>query len=124
MSGQHEAMAQLPLALRYPPDQRLDAFVRAPEGVIEQLHALATQAPEGPRLSGADAVYLAGPSGVGKTHLLLASCAAAASARWVLPAPAGPLRYKPSPAPSASARSAASAPSGASTKVSRRWSAG
>lgn len=80
MSGPHEAMAQLPLALRYPPDQRLETFVRAPEGVLGQLHALATQATEGPRLSGADAVYLAGPPGVGKTHLLLASCAAADAA--------------------------------------------
>jgi DnaA family protein len=61
---------QLPLALRYPPDQRLDTFVAAPPGVIAQLRALA-QAPH------ADWLYVAGPAGVGKTHLLLATCAAA-----------------------------------------------
>lgn len=64
---------QLPLALRYPPDQRLDTFVAAPVGACEQLQALATQA-------GGDWVYLSGPSGVGKTHLLLATCAAAEAA--------------------------------------------
>lgn len=64
------SVPQLPLALRYPPDQRLDTFVAAPVGVREQLHALATQA-------GGDWVYLVGPVGVGKTHLLLATCATA-----------------------------------------------
>ncbi len=64
---------QLPLALRYPPDQRLDTFVAGPQGACAQLQALATQA-------GGDWVYLAGPSGVGKTHLLLATCAAADAA--------------------------------------------
>ena len=64
------ATSQLPLALRYPPDQRLDTFVAAPVGVREQLHSLATQ-------DGGDWVYLVGPAGVGKTHLLLATCAAA-----------------------------------------------
>ena len=67
------ATPQLPLALRYPPDQRLETFVAAPVGVREQLHALATQ-PSG------DWLYLAGPAGVGKTHLLLATCAAAEAA--------------------------------------------
>lgn len=64
---------QLPLALRYPPDQRLDTFVAAPVGACEQLQGLATQA-------GGDWIYLSGPSGVGKTHLLLATCAAAEAA--------------------------------------------
>ena len=65
---------QLPLALRYPPDQRFDTYVAAPGGALEQLRALATQ-PGGDwaYLRGA---YLSGPSGVGKTHLLLATCAA------------------------------------------------
>jgi DnaA family protein len=67
------ATPQLPLALRYPPDQRLENFVAAPVGVREQLQALATQA-------GGDWVYLVGPAGVGKTHLLLATCAAAEAA--------------------------------------------
>lgn len=80
MSGRNEAMAQLPLALRYPPDQRLDAFVGAPTGVLEQLRAFAAHDPEGPRLSAEGAVYLSGPTGVGKTHLLLATCAAAEAA--------------------------------------------
>lgn len=64
---------QLPLALRYPPDQRMEAFVAPPPGAIAQLEALATQA-------GADWLYLAGPSGVGKTHLALAACAACEAA--------------------------------------------
>ncbi len=64
------ATPQLPLALRYPPDQRLETFVAAPAGVQEQLLELATQ-------GGGEWVYLAGPAGVGKTHLLLATCAAA-----------------------------------------------
>jgi DnaA family protein len=69
---------QLPLALRYPPDQRLEAFVCAPPGAIEQLrHAAGT--PADPAVA-RDALYLAGPLGVGKTHLLLATCAAAESA--------------------------------------------
>ncbi|KRD34380.1 DnaA regulatory inactivator Hda [Lysobacter sp. Root916] len=64
------SVPQLPLALRYPPDQRLDTFVAAPAGAIAQLRALAERA-------GGDWLYLAGPAGVGKTHLLLAACAAA-----------------------------------------------
>lgn len=59
---------QLPLALRFPPDQRLDAYVGAPAGAIPQLRALATQA-------GADWCYLAGAPGTGKTHLALGACA-------------------------------------------------
>ncbi len=63
------SVPQLPLALRYPPDQRLDTFVHAPAGAIEQLRALAQG-------EARDSVYLAGGTGVGKTHLLLATCAA------------------------------------------------
>ena len=66
-------MPQLPLALRYPADQRLDTFVGAPAGALEQLAALANG-------EGSDWLYLAGPSGAGKTHLLLATCAAAEAA--------------------------------------------
>ena len=61
---------QLPLTLRYPPDQRLDTFVGAAAGTIEQLQALADGGSD-------DWLYLSGPGGVGKTHLLLAVCAAA-----------------------------------------------
>ncbi len=61
---------QLPLALRFPPDQRLDTYLDAPAGALAQLRALA----EG---DNADWLYLVGPAGVGKTHLALAVCAAA-----------------------------------------------
>ncbi|MFC7300655.1 DnaA regulatory inactivator Hda [Cognatiluteimonas weifangensis] len=68
-----DAARQLPLALRYPPDQRLQTFVAAPAGALAQLRTLA-QAP------GADGLFLCGPAGVGKTHLALAACAAAEAA--------------------------------------------
>ena len=61
---------QLPLALRHSPDQRLEAFIDAPAGALDQLRVLATQ-------PGADWLYLAGAPGAGKTHLALAVCAAA-----------------------------------------------
>jgi DnaA family protein len=61
---------QLPLALRYPPDQRFETYVAAPAGALAQLRALA-------QVTNADWLYLAGPAGVGKTHLALAVCAAA-----------------------------------------------
>jgi DnaA family protein len=64
---------QLPLALRFPPDQRFETYVDAPAAALAQLRALATEA-------GADGAYLAGPAGVGKTHLALAACAAAEAA--------------------------------------------
>lgn len=60
---------QLPLALRYPPDQRFDSFIAPPEGALPALSALAT-------VAGADWVYLSGASRTGKTHLALAVCAA------------------------------------------------
>ncbi len=64
---------QLPLALRYPPDQRFETYLAAPAGALGQLHALAQRA-------NADWLYLVGPAGVGKTHLALAVCAAAEAA--------------------------------------------
>ena len=70
------SVPQLPLALRYPPDQRLDTFVHAPDGAIELLRALA----EGRADARRDSTYIAGPNGVGKTHLLLATCAATEAA--------------------------------------------
>ena len=63
---------QLPLALRYPPDQRLDTYVTDEPGVVALVRAAAAV--------GGDWLYLAGPAGVGKTHLLLAACAAAEGA--------------------------------------------
>jgi len=78
VSRKVQGVPQLPLALRYPPDQRLETFVRAPAGAVGQLRALAGVAANAaaPR----DASYLAGPAGVGKTHLLLGTCAAAEAA--------------------------------------------
>ena len=64
---------QLPLALRYPPEQRLDSYIGAPSGALEQLRALACE-------PGADWLYLEGPAGSGKTHLGLAACAEAEQA--------------------------------------------
>jgi DnaA family protein len=64
---------QLPLALRFPPDQRLETYVAAPDGALAQLRALALQ-PD------ADWMYLAGAAGSGKTHLALAACACAEAA--------------------------------------------
>jgi DnaA family protein len=59
----------MPLALRYPPDQRLDTYIDAPGGALDQLRALAG--------GGGEWLYLAGAAGAGKTHLALAACAAA-----------------------------------------------
>ncbi|MCS3848190.1 DnaA regulatory inactivator Hda [Xanthomonas campestris] len=84
------SVPQLPLALRAPSDQRLDSYIAAPDGLIAQLQAFAAG-----QLS--DWLYLAGPSGTGKTHLALSVCAAAeqagrSSAYLPLQAAAGRLR--------------------------------
>jgi DnaA family protein len=60
---------QLPLALRFPPDQRFPGFVGAPLAVA-RLQAFAQG-------SQRDWVFLSGPAAGGKTHLLLATAAAA-----------------------------------------------
>ena len=67
------SVPQLPLALRYPPDQRLENFIAAPESAIGQLQALASR-------PGSDWLYLCGAMGTGKTHLALGVCAAAEQA--------------------------------------------
>lgn len=67
------SVPQLPLALRYPPDQRLESFIGAPDGALAQLRAAAVGAAQ-------DWLYLSGPVGTGKTHLALALCAAAEQA--------------------------------------------
>ncbi len=69
------AAAQLPLALRFPPDQRFDTFVGAPDGALAQLRALGAG---GDAVAGS--VYIAGPAATGKSHLLLATCAEAEAA--------------------------------------------
>ena len=58
---------QLPLALRAPPDQRLEGYLRAPAGLLVQLHALASG-------DTVDAAYLQGSGATGKTHLLVGCC--------------------------------------------------
>lgn len=63
---------QLPLSLRTPPDQRLDAFHGQP-AVRDAVRAAA-------RGEQRDWLYLSGPAGSGKTHLLLAACAEASAA--------------------------------------------
>jgi DnaA family protein len=72
MSPSSSTGRQIPLALRYPPDQRLATFVDAPAGCIAQLRALAT--------GSGDWLYLQGVEGTGKTHLALAACAATEAA--------------------------------------------
>lgn len=65
---------QLPLALRYPPDQRLETWLdMAAGGIPERLAVLASG-------DARDPIYLQGGNGTGKTHLLLATCAAAEAA--------------------------------------------
>lgn len=63
---------QLPLSLRTPPDQRLDAFHGQP-AVRDAVGAAA-------RGDAGDWLYLSGPAGSGKSHLLLAACAEAGAA--------------------------------------------
>ena len=61
---------QLPLALRYPPDQRLDTLVVDAPALTAQLRDFA--------LAGVRrALYVAGPPGTGKTHLAIGICAEA-----------------------------------------------
>lgn len=64
---------QLPLALRYSPDQRFDSYIGAPPGALEHLRALALGKQN-------DWLYLAGAARTGKTHLALALCAEAEQA--------------------------------------------
>jgi len=65
---------QLPLAMRLRERAVFDSFVAGPNlAVVEQLRALAHGAAAG-------VYWLSGPHGVGKTHLLQASCALARSA--------------------------------------------
>lgn len=63
---------QLPLTLRYPPDQRFETWLGAP-ATLAQLRAQALG-------DSSDALYVQGANGSGKTHLLLAACAAAEAA--------------------------------------------
>lgn len=61
---------QLPLSLRFPPDQRFEGHVGA-QPVVAQLAAVARGERE-------DWIFVSGPAASGKTHLLIAACAEAA----------------------------------------------
>lgn len=61
---------QLPLGLRFPPDQRLRTYRDAPAGLLAVLASLAAGAQ-------GDGVFLSGPAASGKSHLLLGCCAEA-----------------------------------------------
>ncbi len=63
---------QLPLGLRFPRDQRLDSYRGAAPGLLAELAALARGEGRG--------VFLAGPDGSGRSHLLLATCVEASAA--------------------------------------------
>jgi DnaA family protein len=63
--------AQLPLALRWPAQQRFDAFVPGENGVaVDLLRRAAIETAQ-------TSLYLSGNLGSGRTHLLIATCAAA-----------------------------------------------
>jgi DnaA family protein len=65
---------QLPLAMRWPAQQRFSSYVVGENGAAaEALRCAATQA-------GADWVFVSGAPASGKTHLLIAACAAASEA--------------------------------------------
>jgi DnaA family protein len=66
--------AQLPLTLRWPAHQRFEAFEVGENGVALDLMRRAASEPAQASL------YLSGPLGSGRTHLLIATCAAANAA--------------------------------------------
>jgi DnaA family protein len=66
--------AQLPLTLRWPAHQRFEAFEAGDNGVaIDLLHRAASESAQA-------SLYVSGPPGSGRTHLLIATCAAANAA--------------------------------------------
>jgi len=70
-----EAMRQLPLGMRLPDRANFASFeVGANQAALQQLRALASGATR-------EVVWLAGPAGSGKSHLLHAVCAAAGPGR-------------------------------------------
>ena len=66
-------MQQLPLSLRWPAQQRFETFAPGDNAAAVALLREAAQ-------NGSAWILLAGPPGSGKTHLLLAACAAASAA--------------------------------------------
>ena len=67
--------AQLPLLLRWPAQQRFETFVT---GTANRIALAVLQ--EAATTGAAHSVFVSGPAGSGKTHLLLAACAAATAA--------------------------------------------
>lgn len=67
--GADQKPGQLPLALRFPPDQRFDTFVAADPATLAPLRQLLEGRGDG-------CVFVAGAAGSGKTHLAIATCAA------------------------------------------------
>jgi len=66
--------AQLPLTLRWPAHQRFEAFEVGDNGVaVDLLRRAASEAAQ-------SSLYLSGAAGSGRTHLLIATCAAANAA--------------------------------------------
>jgi DnaA family protein len=63
--------SQLPLSLRWPAQQRFDAYVPGDNALAVSLLDAAARSVDAPW------VFVAGPAGCGKTHLLIAACAAA-----------------------------------------------
>ena len=68
--------AQLPLALRWPADQRLEGYF----GNADAADAVGALATGQDTAASTNALYLLGAPGTGKTHLLIAACAAAEAA--------------------------------------------
>jgi len=66
--------SQLPLELRWPAQQRFDTFVAGDNAVAVALARAVAESAQAPW------VYVSGPVGSGKTHLLIAACAAASGA--------------------------------------------
>ena len=66
---------QLPLALRFPPDQRFETFVCADAAIVPAIRGLAIRGSS--IRDPARAVFVAGGEGSGKTHLAIAACAEA-----------------------------------------------
>jgi len=66
--------SQLPLALRWPAQQRFDSFVAGANDLALGLLRDAADSAQAPW------AFLAGPAGSGKTHLLIAACAQADAA--------------------------------------------
>jgi len=80
VAGGHTGQHQLPLAVQLRDDATLDNFLAAP-AVQPLLGAMQQQMEPG----GETLIYLYGPTGSGKTHLLQASCHAAGAGTLYLP---------------------------------------